>query len=310
VSSAVSAVGRGIKRLVQIVVALVVVVALYYAVGGHLVHRIDAEPSFAEDVAPPEGGSTLVTTMAELVRREVDTHGWVANDPIVFPSALLDDMASYQRGLVAATRAMTDRLADRATGEAASELQAARDGLAFPPDRWTFDFTSSFAPQKATEQAYREAADALARFNAALAVGDADLGDDASVVRDLVAEFAATLEAVAAAGLDYVDARGGHWLDTGADERFQETRAALYTRFLFLRALAADHRDLFADGGGALDRALVRLERALGLGPWYVVNGPADGQLRPSHLAAQAGYALESAIALRALAQGLVGGDT
>ncbi|MFP4126963.1 MAG: DUF2333 domain-containing protein, partial [Alphaproteobacteria bacterium] len=99
-SSAIAAVGRGLKRLVQIALALVVLVALYYAVGSHLVHRIDADPAFAEDIAVPEGGSTLVATMAALIRREVDQHGWVANDPVIFPSALLDDMAAYQQALV------------------------------------------------------------------------------------------------------------------------------------------------------------------------------------------------------------------
>ncbi|MFP4360597.1 MAG: hypothetical protein ACLFTG_07945 [Alphaproteobacteria bacterium] len=313
-SSAIAAVGRGLKRLVQIALALVVLVALYYAVGSHLVHRIDADPAFAEDIAVPEGGSTLVATMAALIRREVDQHGWVANDPVIFPSALLDDMAAYQQALVNAIRGVLDTLDADAPGDAGARASAAladaRAALAVPPDRWTFDLARGVRPQTATETAYRDAADALTRFNAALAAGTATLASDPARVRDQVAALAATVDAAAVANLAHVDARGGHWLDTTADDRFQETRAVVYARLLFLRALAADHGELFADRDDALEAALARLARAAELAPWYVVNGPADGQWRPSHLAAQAAYAREAATAVRALAEDLAAGDT
>jgi hypothetical protein len=307
-ASAVATVGRALKRIVQIVIAVAVLVALYYAVGGHLVHTIDADPAFTDEVAVPEGGSALVATMAALIRREVDQHGWVANDPPIFPSALLDDMAAYQKALVGSTRAV---LAELEAGEpVAPELAAARAALDVPPDRWTFDLARGLRPQTATETAYREAADALTRFNAEVVAGDAALANDRSSVAELVAAFAATVDAAAGANLEHVDARGGRWLDTAVDDRFQETRALLYARLLFLRALAGDHADLLADHAAALDAALTRLARAAGLAPWYVVNGPADGQWRPSHLAAQAAYTLEAATALRALARDLTTGDT
>ena len=307
-SSAVATVGRGIKRLVQVVVAIVVLVALYYAVGGHLVHRIDADPTFAEDLAVPEGGSTLVATTAALIRREVDQHGWVANDPIIFPSALLDDMAAYQVALVDATRGVLERLA---VGEPVpAELAAAREALALPPDRWTFDLAGDYRPQTPTESAFRDAADALTRFNAELAAGTYALARDAAAVGGEIRAFADGIDAAAAANLAHVDARGGHWLDTTADDRFQATRAVLYTRLVFLRALAADHPDVVAARDDALEAALARLRRAAGLGPWYVMNGPADGQWRPSHLAAQAAYAFEAAAAVRALAEEVTAGDT
>lgn len=302
-SSAVATVGRGLKRVVQLVVVLAVLVGLYYAVGGHLVHAIDADPAFAEDVAGPDGGSTLVATMAALVRREVDQHGWVANDPAVFPSHFLDDMARYQEALLASTRAMAERLAERA--DAPAGLTAAAEALAAPGDRWTFDVPRSFSPQKTSESHYRDAADALTRFNAELAAGEVVLALDAAAAAALVTDFADTVEAAAAAGLAQVDARGGHWLDTTTDDRFQTTRGLLYARLLFLRALAADAPEAFDAAADARDAALARLERAAALGPWYVMNGPADGQWRPSHLAAQAAYASEAGAALRALARDL-----
>ncbi len=309
-SSAVATVGRGIKRLVQVVLALVVLVGLYYALGGHLVHEIDADPAFAEDVAVPDGGSTLVATMAALVRREVNQHGWVANDPVVFPSSLLDDMAQYQQALVAATRATTEGLAARAGDATPAELAGALDGLATAPDRWTFDFARSLEPQEATERRYREAADALTRFNAELAAGTYGLAGDAASVAAMIDDFARTLRAAAEAGLAQVDARGGHWLDTTTDDRFQRTRAHVYARLLFLRAIAADHPEVFAPHGATLERALADLKRAAGIGPWYVMNGPADGQWRPSHLAAQGAYVLRASAALRTLAGDLRTDDT
>lgn len=309
-STAVAALGRGLKRVVQVIVGVVVVVALYYAVGGHLVHRIDADPAFAEELVAPAGGSALVATMAELVRREVDQHGWVANDPWIFPSSLLDDMAHYQRALIASSRATVDLLVGRLEAGEAATLEAASTALAAPDDLWPFDLARSFRPQKSTEQYYREAADGLARFNAELAAGTAALAGDRAAVGGIVAAFAATLEAAAAAGLEHVDERGGHWLDTTTDDRFQTTRGLVYARLVFLRALVADHAEMFRGHRDLVEGALRRLERAAGLGPWYVVNGPADGQLRPSHLAAQAAYTLEAGAALGRLADALAAGDT
>ena len=307
-SSTVAAAGRGIKRLVRVALVLVALVVLYYAVGGHLVHRIDADPAFAEEIVVPEGGSAVVATAAALIAREVDQHGWVANDPVIFPSALLDDMAAYQRSLVASVRAVLAELGDEEAVPAA--LAEARSALAVPPDRWTFDLAGGFRPQVATEASYRDAVAALTRFNAALAAGEETLGDDAARVAARLAALADAVEAAAAANLDHVDARGGHWFDTQADDRFQETRAVLYTRLLFLRAMTRDHAALLEPRRDARNRALARLERAAGLAPWYVLNGPADGQWRPSHLAAQAAYAGEAAAALRALAQDVGADDT
>jgi len=310
VASAVAAVGRGLRRLVQVVLAVVVLVGLYYAGGAVLVHEINTDPGYADDISPPDGGSTLVATMAALVRREVDTHGWVANDPAIFPSHLLDDMANFQRALAASTEAMVATLEERLAGDAAPSLAAAAEDLAAPTDLWTFDFARSWRPQKTTEQFYRDAADALTRFNAELAAGDVALSMKAASAAAIVADFAATLQAAAEAGIAYVDRRGGHWLDTGTDDRFQTTRGLIYARFLFLRALATDHPTLFEPAADARDRALARLERAMALGPWYVLNGPADGQWRPSHLAAQAAYTLQAARALDDIADALATDNT
>ena len=307
-SSAVASAGRLLKRAFRAVVVVAVLVALYYAVGGHFVHRIDADPAFADDVAVPAGGSTLVATTAALIRREVDRHGWVANDPIIFPSGLLDDMAAYQAGLIGSARTVVDALP--VDGPAATELAAARTALAVPTDRWIFDLTRSVAPQEATESSYRDAVDALDRFNVRLAAGGDDLAGEPAAVAALVAGFADAVDTAAAAGLDQVERRGGRWFDTTADDRFQTTRAVLYARLLFVRALAADHPNLFTPADTALRDAVARLERAVALGPWYVTNGPADGQWRPSHLAAQAAYARDAGAALRALAGRLDAGDT
>ena len=82
--------------------ALLILIALYYVLGPLIVHRIDDDPAFAAPAAAAGGGSRAVAIAAALLEREVDDHQWVANDPFFLPGAVLDNMPNYQQGIVAA----------------------------------------------------------------------------------------------------------------------------------------------------------------------------------------------------------------
>ncbi len=302
---------RRARRLVTWPLALALLAALYYAVGGHFAQRIDADSNFAAGVDVSAGGARTAAVLAALVEREVDAHGWVANDPWFFPSAILDDMASFQTAVVATiTRRLEELGGLVGDGGPSADLETARDALAAPADRWTFDLAGGLAPQRTSEQVYREGVTALRRFDAAVASGAVTLDRSAAALAAIAATFAAELDAAAAANLRHVGERGGHWLDRAVDDRFMTTRGLAYAQLVAFDGLMADFAEALATAGAAREALGVR--RALGaaaaLGPWLVMNGPADGQWRASHLAAQASYVLTAGAALRSFRARLVTG--
>ena len=307
-ATVVAAVKRWVWRLVTWPLWAALVIALYYAVGAHFAHRIDTDPDFAATVDVPDGGARTVAVLAALVEREVDQHGWVANDPWIFPSSTLDDMATFQTTLLAAVNRTLADLEDLVEGDAPSPaLEAAMGALAMPGDRWTFDFAQGFAPQQTSEQFYRDGVAALRRFNGELAAGETRLALDAAAATAILERLAAELDAAAAANLRHVADRGGHWLDLRVDDRFLASRGEAYAVQLLVPAMAADGE--VEVGAATVERTARALASTSVLQPWLVLNGRADAQWRASHLAAQAAYIQRAARDVRALAsQSTAGG--
>ena len=77
--------GRWAGRLV---LAILILIVLYYSLGALIVHDVDDDPAFAAP-AEPAGDSRAVAIAAALIGREVDDHEWVANDPFFLPGAVL-----------------------------------------------------------------------------------------------------------------------------------------------------------------------------------------------------------------------------
>ena len=72
-------------------------------------------------------------------------------------------------------------------------------------------------------------------------------------------------------------------------------------RTLVLRELQQDFANVARERelGAAWTQMLASMEKAATLHPWVIVNGVPDGQLLPSHLAAQGFYVLRARTQLR-----------
>lgn len=273
---------------------ILVVVGLYYVVGAAVARHVDDDPAFGADVVVPQGGSHTVAVLAALLEREVDRHGWVANDPAVFPSSLLTDMAAFQESIRASVEAVVKAFAIRTGTD--PDLETALGALAVPGDRWAFDVGGSWSLQETSETYYREAVTALRRFNARMARGEVATLPDAALAATLVRQAGERLAAAATVGLAHVDARGGHWLDLTTAERLYATKGEVYAYWVVLQAVAVDVPSLGAtDGWDAFE---IAGQRAATFGPSWVMNGAAEGWLRATPLATQAAYLLDTRQAL------------
>ena len=142
--------GNMVKR---ILIALLVLVVLYYPIGMLVVHKVDDDIDFAPSAADTaEGGSMAVSYAAGLVDREVNQHNWTANDPFFQPGVLLDNMPNFQQGIMSALARfgfeLTDQLGrTRGSSEADPDLQRAAGLLQYPGNVWIWNPSVSLAPR-------------------------------------------------------------------------------------------------------------------------------------------------------------------
>jgi hypothetical protein len=296
------------RSLLGLLVLIAVFVALYYPVGMIWVHRIDDDPDFAAGLAEevPDGASRAVAIAAALIEREVDGNRWTANDPFFLPAAALDNMPNFQQGIIAALFRFAIEMSDyigrvRGASQVDKDLDKAAGLLKYPGTVWIFDLRTSWVPTASSEQQYRAARRALVAYNERLAAGEAVFDRRSDNLLATLERIAADLGSASAVIDKHIAEHAGAVIDFRADDIFYGTKGRLYGYYMLLRELTRDfatlieERDLDAAWGNMLDS----LRTAAGLQPWVVANGAPDGQVVPSHLAAQGFYLLRARTQLR-----------
>ena len=292
----------------RFLLALIILIALYYSLGALIVHEIDDDPGFAApaDLGTAATGSRAVAIAAALIGREVDDHEWVANDPFFLPGFALDNMPNFQQGIVGALSRfgieMTDQIGrTRGSSQADADLDKAAGLLKYPGDIWLFDFSTSWAPTASSESQYRAARAALLSYNQRLAAGGAVFERRADNLMATLERIAADLGSASAVIDRHIEEEAGSPLDFEADDIFYRNKGRLYGYYLLLRELGVDFEKVILDRdlAQAWAQMLETFETAATMQPWVVLNGAPSSQFVPSHLAAQGFYLLRARTQLR-----------
>jgi hypothetical protein len=287
------------------IVALAALV--YYPLGMWWVHVVDDDPAFAlADNAVPANSSRAVAMAAALIERETDVHRWVANDPFFLPGAALDNMPNFQQGIVAALARFAFELTDqigrtRGSSQVDRDLQEAAGLLQYAGTKWIFDFSTSLVPTAPSESQYRKARRALNAYNQRLSQGQAAFERRADNLLATLDRIALDLGSSSAAIDRQIAEYSGSLIDPKADDIFYFVKGQTYAYALVLRELKFDFANVERERelGAAWMQMLASMEMAARLHPWVIVNGVPDGQLLPSHLAAQGFYVLRARTQLR-----------
>jgi len=294
------------RGLGWIAAALLAVVPLYYLLGMAWIHRVDDDTAFAPPEPVAEGASRAVAIAVALIEREVDENRWTANDPFFLPAAALDNMPNFQQGIIAALSRFAIELTDqigrtRGSSEVDPDLETAAGLLKYSGTVWIFDFATSWAPTAPSEQQYRAARRALARYNERLAEGNAVFERRADNLLATLDRFAADTGSSSAALDRRIREDSGWGIDTKADDLFYAVKGRLYAYYLLLRALGADYAKVISERqlGPAWEQMLASFRAAAELDPWVVINGKPDGLVLPNHLAVQGFYLLRARTQLR-----------
>ncbi|MEO1019209.1 MAG: DUF2333 family protein [Pseudomonadota bacterium] len=293
------------KKWLLAPLTLLLLLIIYFVGGMIYFHTIDDDSDFGTQLELSPGESLTVAVTAGLIEREIDINNWVANDPIIFPSAWLDNMPNFQRGMFQALSRFAVELSDqiarvRGSSQIDSDLEAAAGALRYPGDVWVFDF-STFSLRERSESQYRLAATSLRSFNERLALGDAVFEKRADNLLATLDRFASDLGGSSAIVFRFVETRAGDILDFESDDVFYATKGQLYAYFILLRALRTDFADVIQERNltSLWDELVNSMRRAALLHPWVVMNGSLDSMFRPNHLAAQGFLLLRARTQLR-----------
>jgi hypothetical protein len=286
----------GVKRLFRRtglgVSAFVLVLLLYYGLGGLLLSKVDADASFRPGAADlPANGSVAVGMASGLMDREVNVNGWVPNNPWFFPTGWIDNMPNFQRGVVEIVRQFSLEMRDqvgrlRGTGGTDPDLEAAFTSLSQSADLWWLNAHRPIFSTSA-ESRYRDGVAALRRYNLRVASGKAVFERRQDTLAATLDRLALSLGAASNALNQHATAYSSDLVDFGGDDVFYQAKGQAYASYMLLAGLRQDYDGLIRNRElAALWAQLMEsLKQATELDPLVVQNNAADG-LMPNHLLA------------------------
>ncbi len=298
--------GNWRQKAVIGVLVLLICPFFYYGILPLFLQKIDDNLDLSLPVEPTKSQAVAVT--AELVRREVEEYGWVANDPFFFPTYALDNMPNYQLGMIAALSRFTLEMSDqigrmRGSSQIDPDLDNAVGKLKYSGKTWVLDFKTSFMPVAPSEDQYRAAWKALNSYNRRVAMGDAIFERRADNLQVTLDRIALHLGSVSAMLDDRIQQSGFLPYDAQADDVFYQVKGVLYAYTMIVKALQQDFNRLITERElvKVWENLVLSLEAAARLSPVIVTNGGADSLLFPNHLAIQGFYLLRARTQLREL---------
>lgn len=271
------------------VAALGVIALVYYPVGMALYHTIDDDVTLQP--APQytvQGGSRAISMAVTLINQQ--TEYWAPNKPFWMPAAALDNMPNYQKGMMYALSRFAVELGDylgrvRGSSSIDPNLDLAAGLLKYDPTTWYWG-QGNILPTTTAESRYREAAQALMRYNRAVGEGQALYDRRADNLIAFLDRVAADLGSASAALDTRVTESDAGYFDRQADDVFYDVKGRLFAYHMILRELGADFEAVIAQkqASGIWANMLESLRKAAIMDPLIVANGEPGGLFVPSHL--------------------------
>jgi hypothetical protein len=284
---------------------VLVLILLYYPLGGLIVQDIDDDSQFRVQATTP-GESRAVAIAAALVTREVDVHTWTPMQPFFMPAGALDNMPNFQRGIMAALGRFSTEVMDqlgrtRGSSQVDRDLEQARGFLNEQPNVWIWQPTVSLMPSATSAQKYRAGRERLLAYNRRLVSGQAVFERRADNLQAMLERIANDHGSDSAVIDHQIVEKSGDLFDARCDDIFYFNKGRLYANYLLLRELGVDFQNLIRDRelANAWNAMVETFRVASQLDPWLVWNGYPDGLLVPNHLAAQGFYLLRARTQLR-----------
>ena len=273
-----------------------VFVVFYYPAGALMTHRIDMSMRLNDSAGVPKAVSTLET----LGNRELIRNVYTPNLPFFFPTSVLDNMPSFQTGVMQGVYVVTAAFS-RAQG-APEPLERAAAAAGYPADVWHID---GWKPAVSSVKKYRAAENLISAYTADVAKETAPFDASCAALKTVLSGMVRDMRD-GVAMLDVRIAKGDKKMfDTVADNDFYTVKGRMYVYFLTLRDLKNDFKAVFSNKAVASEweTAMAALKKALAIQPMFVVNGSAETQFAPNHLLGLGFYLQRAQTALSDMVQ-------
>lgn len=290
--------GRGIAPLTAALLIL-----LCYPLGALISEDIDTTTEY--EFAKKDNRSSTVDAMSFLITREVYNKSWTPALPFIFPAYMLDNMPSFQLGLMSSVSTMSKAFAARFDKTTADEdklpLKNAAELLQYPGTIWMFSPTNKLVPAPSSNSQYRRARKQLQNYNNMLADGRALFPATAQNLESILQMISTDLQKNSRRLESHIRENSSNWYDGKADNLFYYSRGKLYAYNLLLKALSDDFKDVILQHNvyQGWTSMLKALENAAHLSPAVVRNGRLDSLTAPNHLAAIGLYNNKAVVALQ-----------
>lgn len=278
----------------RLLIALIILVFVLYPLIALRSEKIDLNPDFSgEKVIAP--ASQAVETAKALITREVSEYGWKANLPFLFPSAMLDNMPSFQQGIIHALSVFSLSLNTPQT-------QKAGFLLSLPGNVWYVNFSSYLKPSVPSTRSYRKARSYLKAYNLDLAQGNKQWDDSQEQLILILSHITTDMEKTI--DIEKTRSVNASLIDFKADNLFYFIKGQGYAYALLIRDIKEDfyNQIITPEIEGKFEDVIYTLNQLYNYQPLWIVNGVPDGLL-PSHLMVQAFYATRAVLTLQELIQ-------
>ena len=295
----------GLIARLSLIVALILLVV--FPVSAWLYSHIDDDPAFAAPAGTVRTGqSHAVANAIALIDLEVNQRDWASNDPWFWPTALLDNMPNYQKGIMAAMGRFAFELTDqvgraRGSSEADPDLQTAAGLLQYPPDVWVWSPSVSIWPTATSESQYRKAIKALRKYNERLAAGQAVFDTRADNLKFTLDRMAADIGSSSSVIDQHIRKTSGFPFQNDTDDIFYTTKGQMYGYYIVLKGLQTDFAGVIKqrDLSVPWSNMMLSFRAAIALRPNVVLNGSPDSDFIPCNLCGEGFYLLRARTQLR-----------
>lgn len=276
VSRSVLAYMRRSWRSLAVVVPLFLV--LYYTLGGYVTNTINKDTSF--EIKSTSSGLNFVDAGACLIKREVDDNMWTPNLPFIFPGYVLDNMPSFQTGILHAVKTSVKSLL---SVYATDDIQQAMKLLKYPPNVWILSKGENLALAPSSGAQYRKARKNMLSFNKNT---DFVASDGKKIVISFLTNMEKDLNKISANLENQVREYSSDYVDFKADEMFYLSQGKIYGYDVLLKALTRDFKYLIVETKQyeKLTSLFKTLEDAVAVDPLIVRNGKVESVMAPNHL--------------------------
>jgi hypothetical protein len=277
------------RRMWWLAGVLAAFLVVYYPVGMILYHTIDDDVDMQPSKeASVEGGSRAVAIVVTMLNQQ--TEYWAPNKPFWMPAAALDNMPNFQLGMVYAMSRFTIELGDylgrvRGSSSLDPNLDLAAGLLKYDGTTWYWG-QGNILPMPTAESRYREAAEALMRYNRDVGAGKSNYDRRADNLIAFLDRVAADLGSASSALDARMNESSAGYFDREADDLFYDVKGKLYAYHMILREIGVDFEGVIAQkqATGIWTNMLSSLRKAAMMDPLIVANGEPGSLFVPSHL--------------------------